>query len=93
MAKADGHSEGETRRSVSASNGRDGSYRGAPATGQAVHGRGEPRVGRSDVVTEIYTAHYTSPGQAGRGCSCRRKTAEEVVKDSFEAMHMLAADW
>jgi len=59
-----------------------------PLLAEAVHAAASRAWDASDVVTEIYTAHYNQLVRLAVMLVHDVQTAEEVVQDSFEAMHL-----
>jgi RNA polymerase sigma-70 factor (sigma-E family) len=59
-----------------------------PLLAEAVHAVAGRAWDASDVVTEIYTAHYNQLVRLAVMLVHDVQTAEEVVQDSFEAMHL-----
>lgn len=54
----------------------------------AVPGQGRPAWDASDLVTEIYAGHYSQLVRLALLLVHDLQTAEEVVQDAFEAMHL-----
>jgi RNA polymerase sigma-70 factor (sigma-E family) len=59
-----------------------------PLLAEAVHATASRAWDASDVVTEIYTAHYNQLVRLAVMLVHDVQTAEEVVQDAFEAMHL-----
>jgi RNA polymerase sigma-70 factor (sigma-E family) len=59
-----------------------------PRPAEAVHAQAPATWDASEVVTEIYTLHYNQLVRLAVMLVHDVQTAEEVVQDSFEAMHM-----
>lgn len=59
-----------------------------PLLAEAVHAPAGRAWDASDVVTEIYTAHYNQLVRLAVMLVHDLQTAEEVVQDAFEAMHL-----
>jgi RNA polymerase sigma-70 factor (sigma-E family) len=59
-----------------------------PLLAEAVHAPASRAWDASDVVTEIYTAHYNQLVRLAVMLVHDLQTAEEVVQDAFEAMHL-----
>lgn len=59
-----------------------------PLPAETVHAQAPAAWDASEVVTEIYTAHYNQLVRLAAMLVHDVQTAEEVVQDSFEAMHL-----
>lgn len=81
-------SDGEPADQVARPTDVTGAIAASPLLAEAVHAPASRAWDASDVVTEIYTNHYNQLVRLAVMLVHDVQTAEEVVQDAFEAMHL-----